>query len=775
MNSLDVTHPALGLLLASLAAAAAFGQQQVQPNEATTPASSRRLLGQHWQGDLVPIHTAAPDAGVAYGVWAAGTGYKASFHDGATLVPVLGESYPHNLPLTWRTQSVRLGDRELVTQAPRLTYAGLHAEYDLGGLTETYEVGDHGIEQQFVLSQRPAVIGDLVVRGSVETVLHAAVAEAAHQALDFCDEQGKQLIRYGAATAVDARGERQPMTTSFADGQVTLRLDASWLAQATFPVVVDPLLGPGQSVSGTPRAEIDVVNENETVPGSNAVWIAYTVVVSASDHDLYVKRWNDDGTYGTSAYQDVTTSWSTFDPHCTYSPDSHQAVISFDRFFLSTLRRYVRYHQHARADLTSNTSFVAVAATDNAWRSDVSANILIGSSPGALLVWQQEPNNNGPFQATPISAIYGCYLDLVNGTAGVPFPIASSLVVDYERPNLPVSGYIRWVVAYQAFDPVATNRWSVALRQVSSTTGVAPTALLIDNASPDHKMAPILEGLMPNLMVAFTSSTLAQQPGKPTGINGHQIRTVTVDWDYPNATGVPSPTVVLQSNIDPRLEIAGVGFDTVTESHWNLAFRSTVSDTLYMRTVGFTGNQLHAETLVSPVGTDTSVRGGVGFDASGHQFILAYGVNSATAGNSYVTLDRFVFPSVTPWSATGSHCSAADIAWYGSQLIGDGDVRVNVTNAPSNSLHILVMATQPTAILVGGVPPFHSGCWVLVPTSGPDYVGIVGLGLGHGPVWNLALPEFLTSYTYYFQDFHTDGGPNFELWSTQRLEVPTVR
>src|SRR5687768_12557974 len=208
---------------------------------------------------LVPIHTAEADVGVPYGLWAAGSSYKVSFHDGATFVPVLGTAYPHNLPLAWRTQSVRVGELELVTHVPRLTWRDTRAEYDLGGVAEAYDVRRDGLEQTFVLRERPPAAGDLVVRGAITTALHAVAVAAAHQALTFLDDAGLPIVTYGAATAVDARGVRQPMTTSFADGEVVLRLDAAWLAGATFPVVVDPLLGTASPVSGSPRTHVDIV------------------------------------------------------------------------------------------------------------------------------------------------------------------------------------------------------------------------------------------------------------------------------------------------------------------------------------------------------------------------------------------------------------------------------------------------------------------------------------------------------------------------------------
>ena len=40
--------------------------------------------------------------GQAYGMWAAGSRYKASFHDGFCFVPYLGGAYPRNQPWRWR-------------------------------------------------------------------------------------------------------------------------------------------------------------------------------------------------------------------------------------------------------------------------------------------------------------------------------------------------------------------------------------------------------------------------------------------------------------------------------------------------------------------------------------------------------------------------------------------------------------------------------------------------------------------------------------------------
>ena len=208
----------------------------------------------------VPIHTQAPDDGVDYGLWAAGTTYKMSFHDGAVVVPYLGRDYPTNQSLRWRTLSATLGERELRTRAvPQLSHEEWRAEYDHGGIVEAWELLPDGVEQTFVITRRPAAGGDLVIRGETLGPLTARARPAAHAPVDFLDAADNPILRYGSATAVDATGRRSPMTTAVTGNVLTLRLNGAWLAAAEFPVVVDPLLGVVYSIAGgAPLESLDL-------------------------------------------------------------------------------------------------------------------------------------------------------------------------------------------------------------------------------------------------------------------------------------------------------------------------------------------------------------------------------------------------------------------------------------------------------------------------------------------------------------------------------------
>ena len=83
----------------------------VVPASAQTTADAVRLA----EDLLVPIHTQpADEAGGPYGLWAAGPDYKVSFHDGFCFYPLLGAAAPRHLPLHWRTESIFIGERELL-------------------------------------------------------------------------------------------------------------------------------------------------------------------------------------------------------------------------------------------------------------------------------------------------------------------------------------------------------------------------------------------------------------------------------------------------------------------------------------------------------------------------------------------------------------------------------------------------------------------------------------------------------------------------------------
>src|SRR5262249_34855252 len=151
--------------------------------------------------------------------------------------------------------------------------------------------------------------GDLVIRGAVGGRLQAPSVARGHQGLTFSDADGVAHVRYGAAFAIDARGDRIPVDTSFDGHAITLTVDGAWLQGAAFPITVDPLTAAVTLNTVATLGEVgstDVASDQATVSG-RALVVAYTRNYSATDHDVYVINCNPDFSSPISIYSDLST------------------------------------------------------------------------------------------------------------------------------------------------------------------------------------------------------------------------------------------------------------------------------------------------------------------------------------------------------------------------------------------------------------------------------------------------------------------------------------
>lgn len=154
--------------------------------------------------------------------------------------------------------------------------ATTEGERDLGGrqvqkahgdVVERYLLRQEGIEQTFEFGSQPAGSGDLVVAIAVAgNVWAQPTAEAAHQPLEF--RFGDQsAIRYGEAFAFDRRGARVDVATRY-DGQGTIELivPADFVAGAAYPLTIDPIVGALLQPGGASfnDSEPDVAHDVET-------------------------------------------------------------------------------------------------------------------------------------------------------------------------------------------------------------------------------------------------------------------------------------------------------------------------------------------------------------------------------------------------------------------------------------------------------------------------------------------------------------------------------
>ncbi|MCR9247469.1 MAG: hypothetical protein NXI31_20755 [bacterium] len=726
---------------------------------------------------VVPIHDGANDCDHGYGIWAAGSEYKVSFHDGPTFVPYLGRDYPESQSLRWRTTSVTIGEKQLLNGVePALTYSRFRAEFDHGAVIEAYDVRPEGLEQTFVLAHRPSATGDLVIRGTLETRLEAQPRSPMHAAVTFADAKGNPVARYGAATAIDAAGNRRAMTTAVNGNVVTLQLDGAWLASASYPIVVDPLLGVIYSIAA--GASLEAMDLAATRHGPTGyIWHVSQRWASATDADIRYRRFDADGSNDTQVFTDLSANWSTIDPSIGLNEPEACSLLAFTRDFLNGTRR-IRFHKHDAGDFGFSSVVRAVdSGTRNAWRPDVANDLSFNNGPDLLIVFQRE--EGGVFSESSTTDIYGTLVDLQanggTGTATTPFAISETPFEDHERP---VAGAIegltqRWPVAYQVIgnNPLFSQHvdWDIDLRVVDSQASVSlPTAVGVGNGQ--HETGPLLSGFDTELFLANTRSDPAVTGPRPTGKNGQQIWTHRLNW---NGSTFSRPTAWRHNGYqDARLELTGFAKDRNDDSHAVFAFRSSATDNVYMRLIGYRAVFLDSETVFVAGANEATTSGAVVFDPNEDRYLIGYCRNSGVNNRTYV--DRYHYVSGPHITNSGPGCGSGNLSWVGSQVIGDENCRLQLSNLPVGALGTIVIGTQSVNTVIVGVPPIQPGCWQLVPFSGAGHLVTMPIGFGPGFSFDIDLPEWLGPMTLYCQGVHFNAA-NTEAYTTDRLTVPLLK
>ncbi len=706
----------------------------------------------------VPIHTSDADpVGGAYGTWAAGKNYKASFHGGMTFVPYAGMDVATNRELSWRTTAVRVGGTELTNGRSHARRAGdFRYEYDLGGVIEAYDVLAEGLHQTFVIADRPTIAGDLVVRGSIGGNLTTTNRSAAHGPVTFFDDAGVATVTYGHAIAIDGNGDVAEMTTAVENGQIELRLPGQWLEQATFPIVVDPVLS-NELLELVPIAQdVDIYRDGEQI--TRNVWVIYSSAASASDIDIFGVRYDDGFSgLGVPVFNDLTSSWNSQHGQIAGVGGSGagKTITVFERDFASGDRR-VRWHTHGKSDLSLRTgvSSVPYQAGTSDWRPDVGGTR--SSVPGtvALLVFQREPA--APFQETAHSQVVGLKIDTAISSNGAPVGSVfgfGAVSPDEERPavNQTSEGGVQfsWVVVWQQHDNSSTGKWNVIVQRTPGAFGGFSYARHIDNSNL-HEVGPDVAGADGRYLVTYGHN---QSPlNKPTGIRSTYIRARRIDWPH-NAVhaSFPAPSRSLYGGTLAGQIPGSVAYDLESRSHWVTTYATTNagSEKLLMSKVGYDGNWTEHVVLYDVPGFQP-IPGGVSYDEDNERFAVAFHVDNNTSTNllmgNYVTYEQM------STSIYGTACHpTANISWFGDHALGFEFGRVQVAQAPAYTSAFLVasLGGASTSLQPFGMP----GCTLLVDVNPPMHLAtafFVTSVVGRAAM-DLPIPGFLPPADLHFQ------------------------
>jgi hypothetical protein len=212
-------------------------------------------------------------------IWAAAPGWKAGFAaGGVTFIPFLGSDVPSQ-PVTFTLKSLAANGADVATAAVGPVQHGQRVTFDRGTVREFYDLRPDGIEQQFAFDT-------LTVRGALElTIAVAGDFTAARDGDGFAFLGANGGVRYGRATAIDAAGRRLDLATEWAHGALRITVPASFVAEASLPLLVDPMIG---AISALTPSALELRSTDIAFDASLGQYVVcYERSFSGSDHDVY--------------------------------------------------------------------------------------------------------------------------------------------------------------------------------------------------------------------------------------------------------------------------------------------------------------------------------------------------------------------------------------------------------------------------------------------------------------------------------------------------------
>ncbi|MCR9248270.1 MAG: hypothetical protein NXI31_24845 [bacterium] len=761
----------MSLVLAVTTALPLFAQSPT-PWSDGVPDPERFTIGR------VPIHAADPVDGKSYGLRAAADSYKARFDQGATFTPYLGRDYPRAQSWKWRTESVRIGGHSLIetAAAPAHWHSDYRYEYRFGAVTEAYDVRDDGLEQTFVVHQRPATAGDLVVVGSVTTDLSAPRTAAAHTGLTFHDADGAAIVRYGAAIAIDANGQQLPITTAHRDAEITLTVPGHWLETARYPITIDPLLTRVSVISSSVLIdEVDVCHSQT----SDTTLISFARLAAATLYDLYVLETDSNYSAPTVVHTDLG-SYNT--PYARISATGSTFAVVMQRNLTAGRRLAMYVHQAGSFTDSTVVHTLSTPAGFDDWRPDVSGN---ATGSRYFVVFQRDDQAN-----TSSSDVMGRYVT-PGGTVTTPFAIAAGCsdvewpsVSQYEFANVIALNDIRMVV-WQRQPCALVPRWvegKLVDFNGNVSTATWASANNVNTFSSTHVAHPLVAGRNGRYLVATTIGTTFPER------RGRSIELERVDWATLNSSPTAKPSVTLAGPFSTqRVRTGGIAFDDDTRSHWAVTTDHNHDGTAtgfnngygYIDRVGFNGASTRRHAIQSAGNPDVQAQaGGISYSQQEEAFRFGWSVadSGTTPINTFAWINRMTRPAVAAPAVSGMSCTTALPSWTGSQLIGAELPMVRLTGALPTTPALLVIAfsTDNTDLTQFGMP----GCRLLVTASGAGHLATLFTltnSLSEAS-FDFPLPEFLGNGSLFYQWFFVEPGVNAtDFVSTQRLQVDIVK
>jgi len=174
--------------------------------------------------------------------------YKAEFNtSGFVFIPKERNTVKRALGFAYRLISIRSGKHIYfeAIDSPKVTMTAADNQVWFErprSIVEKYIAQDTGIEQLFILESRLPLEGDLIISGAIDTALQTTANPlTTNSDIHFWDGN-RNTLTYGAAKIYDSAGRSVAAQLRLDGTMLSIKIPADWLATASYPVIVDPLI-----------------------------------------------------------------------------------------------------------------------------------------------------------------------------------------------------------------------------------------------------------------------------------------------------------------------------------------------------------------------------------------------------------------------------------------------------------------------------------------------------------------------------------------------------
>lgn len=204
---------------------------------------------------------------------------------------------------------------------------GRSASIARGPVEERYVFLEDAMEQLFVVSELPARRGDIRVTGRVASSLDGPPDGTRGPSLSF-RRDGEEVLAVREAVVVDAAGETLALDLEYDRGEMAMTVPADWVARATLPITIDPLIGSPITLDTDGRLSFWIKAAYNT---STQQWfVVWNEMLGSRDDDNIVGRTVDaQGATGPLLNLAADPGLAEYFPEISYSPSLNRFCLLY--------------------------------------------------------------------------------------------------------------------------------------------------------------------------------------------------------------------------------------------------------------------------------------------------------------------------------------------------------------------------------------------------------------------------------------------------------------